>query len=188
MAGLLPSFLSAAQLEIRIGDKVLAYCQNLSWTDDMTTTPVGGIGAYSFHALEPVGYIGRGSMAITHFSSLAMNRNAATENNALPANLAGKTANTTRDGNSLMVQQFFSPAEILVSRTFDVNIYERRDPNGSLDENTHIYTLKNCRMTNLSMTFTPGTLVNQVVSFLCMHVVDLTMEDNFKAENQATGG
>jgi len=186
MAGLLPSFLASAQLEIRIGNTVLAYCQNISWTDDMTTAPVGGVGAYSFHALEPVGYIGRGSMTITHFSSAIFNvlKNIS---NALPENLRNTEINPGRDGNSLLVSEYFNPVQLLISRTFDVNIYERsltRNQSTQAIEGKAtsriIYTLKDCRMTNLSLTFTPGTLINQVVSFLCLSVIDHTAEDSFK--------
>lgn len=186
MSGLLPSFLSAAQLEVRIGNTVLAYCQNMSWTDDMTTVPVGGIGSYSFHSLEPVGYIGRGSMTITHYSSAIFNV-LKSISNALPENLRGTQTQEGRDGNSLLVQEFFNPVQLLISRTFDINIYERsftRDStSGEIQANSTsriLWTLKDCRMTNLSLTFTPGSLINQVASFLCLSVIDHTAEDSFK--------
>lgn len=183
MSGLLPSFLSSSQLEVRIGNTVLAYAQNMAWTDDMTNTPVGGIGSYSFNSLEPVAYIGRGSMTITHFSSAIFDvlKNIA---NALPENLRGTQTQANRDGNSLLVQEFFNPVQLLISRTFDINIYERSisSTNGTLSSNTTrvLWTLKDCRMTNLSITFTPGTLVSQVATFLCMSVINHTAEDSFK--------
>lgn len=183
MAGLLPSFLSSAQLEIRIGSTVLAYAQNLSWTDDFTNTPVGGIGSYSYGSLEPVSYIGRGSMTVTHYSSAVLNK-LKNLTGALPANLAGVTTQTNRDGNSLLVKEFFSPTQLLISRTFDLNVYERSLVNngGTLQNATSrlLYTLKDCRMNNFSITFTPATLINQTVSFICMSVINHTSEDSFK--------
>lgn len=181
MAGFLPSFQSSAQLEIHVGGMELAYCQNLSWVDDMTTVPVGGIGAYSFHALEPVGYIGRGSMTITHYSKAVFDRikNVA---GALPGNITNGVPNG-RDGNSLLLTEWFNPIRLIVSRTFDVKVYERAFANGEIGgaPSRPSYTLKDCRMTNLSLTFTPGSLVNQVASFLCMSVIDHTAEDTLKA-------
>lgn len=191
MAGLLPSFLSAAQLEIRIGGAVLAYCQNISWTDDMTTIPVGGIGSYSYHAIEPVGYAGRGSMTITHYSGKVFNLlKKVTGGGALPANMANTSVSDAVDGNSLLTSEFFNPVTLLLSRTFDVRIYERnvaevaaqditKGPSATNDS-TLIYTLQNCRMTNLAFTFTPGSLINQVVTFLCMSVVDAGTESEVK--------
>ena len=183
MSGLLPSFLSSSQLEVRIGNTVLAYAQNMAWTDDMTNTPVGGIGSYSFHSLEPVAYIGRGSMTITHYSKAIFDVLKSIPN-ALPENLRDTQTQTNRDGNSLLVNEFFNPVQLLISRTFDINIYERSisSQNGTLSGSTSrvIYTLKDCRMTNLSITFTPGTLVAQVASFMCMHVINHTAEDSFK--------
>ena len=183
MAGQLPSYLSSSQLEIRLGDNVLAYCQNLAWTDDMTNVPVGGVGAYSFHSLEPVAYMGRGSMTITHYSKAIFDVLKDIPG-ALPENLAGTTVPDGRDGNTLLIPEFFNPVQLLISRTFDVNVYER-----SLDTSASrlspatsrvIYTLKDCRMTNMSLTFTPGSLINMVASFLCLHVIDHTAEDSFK--------
>lgn len=189
MSGLLPSFVSAAQLEVRIGSTVLAFCQNLAWTDDMTTTPVGGIGAYSFHSLEPVAYIGRGSMTVTHYSKAVMDVLKDIPN-ALPENLRSTATQAKRDGNSLMTAEFFNPVQLLISRTFDIKIYERSLTRNvgaasapdtfAADTSRLIHTLKDCRMTNLSLTFTPGTLINQVVSFMCLSVIDHTAEDSFK--------
>jgi len=189
MAGLLPSFLSSAQLEIRIGSTVLAYAQNIAWTDDMTNTAVGGIGSYSNHALEPVAYMGRGSMAITHYSSKIFKGVAAIPGGAggaaLPENLRGTAVQADRDGNSLLTKEFFNPIQMLLSRTFDINIYERllntaKNAVASGDTSRLIWTLKDCRMTNLSIQFTPGTLVTQNVSFLCMSTINHTVEDSFK--------
>lgn len=195
MSGMLPSFLAGAALEIRMGSTVLAYAQNCAWTDDMTTAPVGGIGSYSQHALEPLAYIGRGSMTLTHYSTQVFNaiqaglsdKNWAPSNMDASAPLPATSQNNIayRDGNSLLGDNFFNPVSMLVSRTFDINVYEKvpngRDANGKLTYATsnQIYTLVDCRMTNLSMTFTPGTLVNQVVSFLCRSVIDLSAESYF---------
>ena len=193
MSGLLPSFLAAAQLEIRIGSTVMAFAQNCAWTDDMTNTPVGGIGSYSHQALEPTAYIGRGSMTVTHYSSKILDvlKNIP---GAIPAT-AGKSV-AGRDGNSLLITEFFNPIKLLVSRTFDIVVYERfgAETTAATDKTaatvtdispgtTKVYTLKDCRMTNLSFTFTPGTLVNQVASFLCRFVIDHTAEDGFKYVN-----
>lgn len=173
MSGLLPSFLSSAQLEIRIGATVLAYCQNLSFTDDMATVPVGGIGSYTMHALEPVGYMGRGSMTITHYSKAVLERIGNAGANTVPANI--KTKDTD---NSLLRSEFFNPIQLIISRTFDINVYERAVSNEQVVSGMRlVYQLQDCRMTNLSLTFTPGSLINQTVSFLCMGLADLTSED-----------
>jgi len=185
MAGMLPSFLSSAMLEIRTGDTVLAFAQNLSFTDDMTNVPIGGIGSYSYSALEPTDYNARGSMSITHYSSAVLDV-LKTVPGALPANVPVNSA-TGRDGNSLLLGQYFNPIQLISSLTFDINIYERgisytgqpivgaaSNPPGP------IYTLKDCRLANLSLTFTPGTLIQQVASFMCLYVIDHTSEDSFK--------
>lgn len=202
MAGLLPSFLSSAQLEIHVGDDVLAYAQSLSFQDNMTNVPVGGIGAYSFHALEPVAYAGSGSLVITHYSKKVHDaiKSMPSDLGTMPSNVLANgivsTPDTSpeqyRDGNSLLVSEFFNPVNLIMSRTFDVNIYERmvtRTANklgltvpvtSTTSGNTlpgPMYTLKNCRMTSFRLSFTPGSLVQQIVTFICMAVLDNQTDD-----------
>ena len=196
MAGLLPSFLAAAQLEIHIGSTVMAFAQNCAWTDDMTNTPVGGIGSYSHQALEPTAYIGRGSMTVTHYSSLVANQLATIPDALVSTAQKTNSISSKRDGNSLLVAEWFNPIVLSISRTFDIVAYPKtlnvEQASGAVTStvgtNGPLYTLKDCRMTNLSFTFTPGTLVNQVASFLCRFVIDHTAEDSFKyiAQTQVT--
>lgn len=195
MSGFIPSFLSSAKVAIRIGSKVIAYAQNVSLSDDMGVRPVGQIGSYNMMALEPTGYQARGNMTITHYSNvvLAKLKEAdATLNNA-PANLrdANTSAAAAGDGNSLLLREYFSPVNLLASRSFDMDLYERMpigfdtDPNsqtyGKLNisnfgsETTPlspIYRLENVRLANYSIGFTPGSLVNETVSFIATGLID----------------
>lgn len=192
MSNLLPSFLSSSKLLIKVGSLTYAYAQALSFTDDMTVQPVGGIGAYNYHTLEPTGYMGRGTMTITHYSNAVLKElqkanNADQSINAVPPNLAkadttDSSGRGTSDGNSLLRKGYFSPVHLILSLTFDIKIYERTvkeiTTQKDLDSEAGslIYTLKDCRMTNYAMNFTPGSLVNETVSFLCFGILDESSE------------
>ena len=175
-----PSFLSGSRLTIRINQDVVAYAQNLTFSDDMRVMPVGGIGAYSFHTLEPTDYIGRGSMSITHYSSKVYDILKAQGSGAsLPENLQSTAASEDGDGNSLLRDMFFNPINLITSVSFTIDVHERdRIDNSNPFQNLSrvIYRLKNCRLSTYSIGFSPGSMVSENVSFLCTSVEDTRNE------------
>lgn len=189
MSGFIPSFLSSAKVCIRVGNKVIAYAQNVSLSDNMQVTPVGQIGTYNYLALEPTGYMARGSMTITHYSNVvlaALHQADPTKANA-PANLANvnTTASSPNDGNSMLDRNSFSPVNLLLSTTFNIDFYERMpigiENSGKLVINNFgsdavplapIYRLENVRLNGYSIGFTPGSLVNETVSFIATGLLD----------------
>ena len=181
MAGQIPSFLSGSRLSIKIGETVIAYAQNLSFSDNMTVQPVGQIGSYGFQTLEPTGYIARGTMTVTNYSDQILNRLQQINENAVVGNLrqTDSSANAAQQGNSLLVKEFFSPLDLILSRTFDLEVYQRNPEQadgGGFEVNNFgnlIYVIQNCRMANYSIGFTPGSLVNETISFISVGVQDV---------------
>lgn len=192
MSGRIPSFLSSSKLVIKIGDSTLAYATSLTFSDDMTNIPVGGIGSFNYHTNEPVGYLARGSLVITQYSDKVYNRIRTIDKAHLPDNLQSQKQNSeVRDGNSLLIKEYFNPVDLMVQRTFDIEVYERNtagiadlngtgplDSNGNVIENGvgALYILKDCRMTSYNLSFTPGQLLGEAVSFLCLSVIDSQSE------------
>lgn len=186
MAGFIPSFLNGSKVAIRIGTKVIAFAQNVSISDDMQVQPVGGIGSYSYQSLEPTGYMARGSLTLTHYSNLVLNALNANSHN-IPASLqtvaADAASNSAADGNSLLMAEFFSPARLLLSRSVDLDFYERQPSAIDTIQDfgfagadgtgiSPIYRLQNVRFTNYSIGFTPGSLVQESYQFLATGLLD----------------
>lgn len=174
MAGKIASFASGSNLAIVIGDTVMAFATNLSWSDDVSHTAVGGIGAYDYQALEPLQYIARGSLTLTRYGSEAWNAidsNGKTTPDRTVAGIFPTTKGNGGDGNSMLRGPHFNPSKLLLSRTFDIDVYERTS-DGAGATGTKIFTIHDCRMTNYSITFTPGQLVSENVSFMCIRVED----------------
>jgi hypothetical protein len=195
MAGRLPSFLNSARLVIRIGDTTIAYATSLNFSDDMANVPVGGIGSFNFHTNEPVSYLGRGSMVITQYSDKVYNVLKANNVKGLPSNLTadkqnstedGVVATTARDGNSMLIKEYFSPIALLTQRSFDIAVYERNGAgeianlNATASKVGALYFLKDCRMTSYNLSFTPGQLLSEAVTFLCLSVLDSQAEQASK--------
>lgn len=182
MAGQIPSFISGSKIALKIGDKVIAYTQSIRLSDDMQVQPVGGIGMMGFQSLEPTGYVARGDLVITHYSDIVLNELniAAGGASTIPPLTTASPDSQASDGNSLLMKEFFSPANLLISRSFDIDIWERKaesiDDNGDLtilDHGTLRWRLENCRLTNYSMGFSPGSLVNESIAFMSTGLLDV---------------
>ena len=182
MANLIPSFANGSALKITVDGKIIAYATNLSFSDDVTHAGVGGVGSYSYDALEPVQYAARGGFSVTHYSKAAMkaivggNTLSADKASNAPTRSSGNNSVNGGDGNSFLVANSFNPVALLASRTFDIQVLQ-----GAADEVTGkretlkdkvVFTCKDCRLTSYGLSFTPGTLVAEQIGFICIQVVD----------------
>lgn len=185
MSGIIPSFLSSAKLVIYIDGKRAAYATNLTFSDRMSAAPVGGIGSYNADALEPLQYAVNGSFAITMYDeqTLSYLKSLDPQTRSLipmratahePAVDASKAM--TAAGNSMLTKNFFSPVHLMISRTIDIHVYERAPKAGQdfgavMDE-ILTYTVRNARLSSYSLTFTPGSLLQEQIGFVAMQMVD----------------
>jgi hypothetical protein len=185
MSGILPSFASGSNLVIRLGKFPLAYATNLTFTDDVASGAIGGIGSYSYDGIEPLQYAARGAMSITRYTREALNAikqtgNGGTSQASRRANdkdryVTSKTLGNTivdpndGEGNSLLTSTSFNPFTMMVSRTFDIEVYERKS---STEYSRLVFVCKDCRLTSYSMSFTPGSLVAEQVGFIATRIED----------------
>jgi hypothetical protein len=175
MANKLASFMSGAQLVIYIGGKKVAFAQGLSFQESMDNVPVGGVGSFSYHAIEPLRYSASGSISVTRWSSKLTDAIKSVFGNegTTPNPIAGAAKIGTRDGNSLLDGVQFNPVKLLSAATFDVVVYDKvKDASGNLNA---AYKLENCRLSGYSFGFSPATLLQEGVTFICTSVVDYSV-------------
>jgi hypothetical protein len=187
MAGLIPSFASGSTLVIQVGKNRVAYASNLSFVDDVTHSPIGGIGSYSYDSLEPTQYLARGSFTMQRYSKLAFDANAPDPaNNKNP--VRSSVSAGVPDGNSMLFGSQFNPSGLLLGKTFDILVYEKAT-NGTLMADP-LFTIKDCRMTGYSISFTPGQTVSENLNFMAILIEDniVTRDTNTDAPaaNQIT--
>jgi len=178
MSGMIPSFLTSAKLAIRIGGLTMAYGTNLTFSDRMNTVPVSGIGSYNSDAIEPLQYSASGSFTITLYSTAAFESLSKADSKLLPSRSVNHSSTTAkRSGNSFLNANSFSPANLMISRTFDIDAYERVGnaealATGEIADWVLTYKMMDCRLTSYSMAFTPGSLVQETIGFMCIRVID----------------
>ena len=92
--------------------------------------------------------------------------------NVLPDNFNAdsKLDGTFANGNSLLDRASFNPVELLISYSFDIEVYERF--NGGNDSGKLLFRFIDCRMDGYSFDFTPGSLLTENVSFVCRVIQD----------------
>jgi len=176
MANQVPSFLASSKLIIKVAGKTVAYAQNLSFSDDMSVFPVGGIGSINNHALEPSMYMGRGQMTITNYSDVINDELSITTR---PGNINSyKKSASDGDGNSMLRNYFLNPIMLLLCTTFDIDVYERlysEDINNTQSFNDYgalVYRLEDCRINRYNIGWNVGSKVNETVGFVCLSVLD----------------
>ena len=168
-----PVMLSGSRLVIYVNSVILAYAQSLSFSDRMAVAPVGGIGSYSYDALEPLQYSASGSLVITEYSKAAYDAITAIGNKATKPDRVSATASN----NTMLQSGWFSPVAMMISNTFDIDVYSRVTQD-SLTNLTKRYTLQNCRFNSYALTFTPGSLVQETLGYLCLAIIDEQYEDS----------
>jgi hypothetical protein len=190
MANMTNTILNGSMLMIRIGKLNFAYVQSLNFSERMTNAAVGGMGSGSYQTLEPTQYMASGSMTITRYSTQLIKAVAGAGFTKV-GNLDKARISAKNDGNSLLDNTQFNPLNLLISSTFDIDVYVKKTlTGGSATANATgyteelLYTIKNCRLTNYSMAFAPGQLLNETVQYVCLGIEDYAGNPSTKIQGK----
>ena len=175
MANKLPAFLDGARLVIKVDGKPFAFCEAISFSDNMSSQLTMAIGSYSPHTNEPLIYSAQASLRVLRYTKAALGE----KEDISPmkgkvkavSGTPGFTKDRAADGNSMMMLNSFSPIKMLLESTFDVEVFTRIGTNGELSDKA-TYTMRDCLITDLSIRFNVGSLVSEDVSLLCRMIED----------------
>jgi len=198
MAGQLPSFLTGNSVIIRIGERNIAYAQNLNIASRMDNQAVYSVGSASPMALEPVMHGCSFSMNIVRYSTALVAGNGASIDDKTGISSGGTIAGREQaqlpdniqplhsleaglDGNSILDRTSFNPQLLLLSQTFDIAVYEQSFEYDNAGVKTQkqgnlLMLLKDCRLQNYSFNFAPGELLIESVSGIARFLTDATAE------------
>jgi hypothetical protein len=180
VANKLPAFLDGARLVVKIDGKPFAFCEAVSFSDNMASQLTMGIGSYSPHTNEPMIYSAQASLRILRYTTAALGLKALGRGDAdIPdmkgkvnaiASTTGMTNDRASDGNSMMMLNSFSPVKMLLESTFDIEVYTRVGEGNALSSAT--YVMRDCLITDLSIRFNVGALVSEDISIVCRLIED----------------
>lgn len=123
MAAVKPSFVVGARAKVKIDNKTLAFCTNVNYSVDVSHIPIEVLGSYEVVSYEPVGYRVSGSLSVVRFTASGnTTRVDETDADGNSVFKMGAAAN-----NAARAPAAFNPGNLLLSETFDIEVYDRRD-------------------------------------------------------------
>lgn len=134
-----PSFLTGAVARVKAGNITLAYCQDVSYTVEVTTIPVEAMGRFEVISNEPIATFVSGSLSVIRYTQVAK------DNNMPDVAAGGNGIGKWNHGVGRNASEHINPRDILVSETFDIEIYQKNDPT-----NAPVLKLLDCRLTRKS--------------------------------------
>jgi len=143
MSGVKPFFITGANAKIRVNDKTLAFCTDLSYSVAVLTQTPKILGMYEGSSVEPLGYTVSGSFTVIRYAKDAKaNIGNAPKGTAVNdagngvGNWGGVWGGTVGDilarngvGNDGRANEALDPSKFANSTTFDIEVYQKT-PNG----------------------------------------------------------
>jgi hypothetical protein len=143
MAQMKPGFITGANAKVKAFDQTLAYCSDVSYNITVQTIPIESMGKYEVHANEPVAYTVDGTFSVIRYTGRAKTSGIA--NVSEPGNAPSEVG----DSAARNLAEHMDPAKLLLSETFDLEIYEKRPGEGN---EQGVFRINDCRLTRRGTT------------------------------------
>lgn len=139
MSGLTPFFLTGANAKIRLNNKTLAFCTDLSYSIQILHQTPKVLGMYEGSSVEPLGYTVSGSFTVIRYAkdaaaAVGSKPNGTANNDAGNGvgNWGGVWGGTAGDflarngvGNDGRANEALDPSKFANSTTFDIEVYQK---------------------------------------------------------------
>lgn len=194
MAGIRPTFITGANAKVRVNDKTLAFCTDLSYSVQILTQTPKILGMYEGSSVEPLGYTVSGSFSVIRY---AKDVKGSVQGGKAPNGLAGNDAGNgvgnwggvwgsgagdflARNGvgNDGRANEALDPSKFQNSVTFDIQVYQKT-PTGDLG----VANIRNVRITQADFSLTKKGAAVQRFNFVALYVD----EDSFVADFSGIG-
>ncbi|MDQ6989346.1 MAG: hypothetical protein Q9M19_05635 [Mariprofundaceae bacterium] len=195
MAGMIPFFLTGANAKIRVNNKTLAFCTNMSYSIKVSHINPKVLGMYEGHSIEPTGYEVTGSFSIIKYTAGMADihgdqhgskapSGVKVSGNGLgtwgPSDTSGITGGLNGNGQA---HQALSPGKLNNSVMFDIEVYQK-GPHG---EDNPVARLKNCRITQADFTLSKQSVATQTFQFMAVYADDDTIITSPSGIGQSLG-
>lgn len=193
MAGIRPTFITGANAKVRVNDKTLAYCTDLSYSVQIITQTPKVLGMYEGSSVEPLGYSVSGSFSIIRYAKDVKSNTGGKSPDGLASNDAGNGignwggvwGGTAGDflsrngiGNDGRANEALDPSRFQNGVTFDIQVYQKT-PSGDIG----VANIRNVRITQADFNLTKRGAAIQRFNFVALYVD----EDSFVADFSGVG-
>lgn len=192
MSGVKPFFITGANAKIKVNDKTLAYCTDLSYSVSVLTQTPKILGMYEGSSVEPLGYTVSGSFTVIRYAKDARG-SVGTAPNGAASNDAGNGVGNWGSawggglgsffakngvGNDGRANEALDPSRFANSVTFDVQVYQKTQ-GGDIG----VANIRNVRITQADFSLSKKGVATQRFNFVALYVD----EDSFVADFSGQG-
>ncbi len=193
MAGQYPFFLTGANAKIKVNNRTMAFCTNLSYRVTVNHVAPHILGLYESTSLEPLSYTVSGSFSIIRYAKDAKTNHAGKAPNGIAANDAGNSVGNWGGvwggnlgsflaangiGNDGRANEALDPSKFDNGVAFDIQVYQKT-PGGDIG----VVDIRSARITSASFAIQKRGPAVETYEFMAIYAD----EDSFVA-NMSGGG
>lgn len=194
MSGVKPFFITGANAKVKVNDKTMAFCTDLSYSINVLTQTPKVLGMYEGSSVEPLGYTVSGSFSIVRYAKGVEDA----VKGKLPQGVAGNDAgngignwgtawgNSGSDflarngvGNDGRPQESLDPSKLSNAVTFDIQVYQKTGNGNDIG----VANIRNVRITQADFSLSKRGAAIQRFNFVALYVD----EDSFVADFSGVG-
>ncbi len=197
MSGVKPFFITGANAKVKVNDKTLAFCTDLSYSVSILTQTPKVLGMYEGSSVEPLGYTVSGSFTVIRYAKDAK-ANIGVAPNGAAGNDAGNGVGNWGSawggglgsffarngvGNDGRANEALDPSKFANSVTFDVQVYQKT-PSGEIG----VANIRNVRITQADFSMTKKGAAQQRFNFVALYVDEDSFVADFSGQGQQFQG
>jgi hypothetical protein len=195
MSGIKPFFITGANAKVRVNDKTLAFCTDLSYSISVLTQTPKILGMYEGSSVEPLGYTVSGSFSVIRYAKDAKsNVGGAPKGVADAGNGVGNWGSAWSSGlgsffarsgvgNDGRANEALDPSKFSNSVTFDIQVYQKT-PGGDIG----VANIRNVRITQADFSLTKKGAAVQRFNFSALYVDEDSFVADFSGQGQQFQG
>jgi hypothetical protein len=193
MSGIRPFFITGANAKVKVNNKTLAYCTDLSYSIQVLTQTPKILGMYEGSSVEPLGYTVSGSFTVVRYAKDAKSNVGGNSPSGVAPNDAGNGIGNwgtawggsagdflARNGigNDGRAQEGLNPSKFSNGVSFDIQVYQK-----TAGGDIGVANVRNVRITQADFQLTKKGAAIQRFNFVALYVD----EDSFVADFSGLG-
>lgn len=193
MSGVRPFFITGANAKVRVNDKTLAFCTDLSYSVQVLTQTPKILGMYEGSSVEPLGYTVSGSFSVIRYAKDVHSNAGGKVPQGAAHNDAGNGVGNWGSawgsglgsffarngvGNDGRANEALDPSKFANSVTFDIQVYQKTE-GGAVG----VANIRNARITQADFSLTKKGAAVQRFNFVALYAD----EDSFVADFSGNG-
>lgn len=194
MANMRPFFISGANAKIKLNDRTLAFCTELSYSVQVITQTPKILGMYEGSSVEPLGYSVSGSFTIIRYAKDAAKNVGGKTPHGVVKNDAGNGIGNMGSawgaglgnflsrngvGNDGRANEALDPSKFQNGTTFDIQVYQKT-PNGDIG----VANIRSCRITQADFQLGKKGVATQKFNFTALYADEDSLVADFSGNGQ----